>query len=294
VTQRNLLAVILWMSGALLSFSATAVAVRALAPDLSVFEMLCLRNAAGVAILLGLALVRPALRPGLKPRRLPLHLLRNVVHFAATYGWTLGVTLLPLATVFALEFTTPAWVGLFAVLILREDLSTSRLVAIILGFIGVLIILRPGSATLQPASFIVLGSAIGFALTAIATKKLTRTETTFSILFFMNLIQLPLNVAGVSGAFWTRLDQSHVLPVAGICLGGLLSHLCLTNAYRSGDAIMVVPLDFLRIPLIALVGWWLYRETIDPFVFIGSFCIIGGIVWNLLSEARAKPTVAAR
>jgi drug/metabolite transporter (DMT)-like permease len=282
------------MSGALLSFSATAVAVRALAPVLSVFEMLSVRNAAGVAILLGLALARPALRPSLKPRRLPLHLVRNVVHFAGTYGWTLGVTLLPLATVFALEFTTPAWVGLFAVLILREELRTSRLVAIVLGFVGVLIILRPGSATLQPASFNVLGSAIAFALTAIATKKLTRTESTYAILFFMNLIQLPLNLAGISGAFWTRLDLSHALPLAGICLGGLLSHLCLTNAYRSGDAIMVVPLDFLRIPLIALVGWWLYREALDPFVFIGSLCIIGGIVWNLRTEARVSPAAVAR
>jgi drug/metabolite transporter (DMT)-like permease len=289
VTQRNILVVVLWMGGALFSFSATAVAVRALSSTFSVFEILAMRNAAGVLILLALALGKPHLRPHLKPRRFGLHLARNVVHFAATYAWTLGVTLLPLATVFALEFTTPAWVALLAVLLLSERMDAARLVAIVLGFIGVVVILRPGLGTLQPASFIVLGAAVGFALTAVATKKLVLTESTFAILFFMNLIQLPMNLVGASGAFWLKIGAAQWVPLAGICIGGLLSHFCLTNAYRHGDAIMVVPLDFLRIPLIAVVGWQLYGEALDPFVLIGSLIIIAGILWNLRSEARARP-----
>jgi drug/metabolite transporter (DMT)-like permease len=289
VTQRNVIAVVLWMSGALLSFSATAVAVRALSRTLSVFEILSVRGAAGVIIILALALVNPSLRQSLRPHRMPLQLVRNLVHFAATYAWTLSVTLLPLATVFALEFTGPAWVGILAVLMLGERMSPSRLIAIVLGFIGVLIILRPGLATVQPASFIVLGAAFGFALTAIATKSLTRTESTYAILFYMNLIQLPLNLAGAQSAFWAKLGVAQAWPLAGLCVGGLLSHFCLTNAYRHGDAIMVVPLDFLRIPLIALVGWQLYGEPLDPFVFLGSLCIIAGISYNLRAEARMKP-----
>jgi len=98
-----------------------------------------------------------------------------------------------------------------------------------------------------------------------------------------------LNLAGVRGAFWLKVDAVHVLPLAGICICGLLSHFCLTNAYRHGDAIMVVPLDFLRIPLIALVGWRLYGEALDPFVLVGSLIIIGGILWNLRSEAKVRP-----
>jgi len=289
VNQRNILAVVLWMGGALFSFSATAVAVRELASTLSVFEMLSMRSAAAVVILLGLAVAKPHLRPKLRPRRVGLHLARNVIHFGGTYAWTLGVTLLPLATVFALEFTTPAWVGLLAVLVLSERMDAARLTAIVLGFVGVIVILRPGIGAFQPASFIVLGAAIAFALTAIATKKLVATESTFAILFFMNLIQLPLNLAGVRGAFWLKVDAVHVLPLAGICICGLLSHFCLTNAYRHGDAIMVVPLDFLRIPLIALVGWRLYGEALDPFVLVGSLIIIGGILWNLRSEAKVRP-----
>jgi drug/metabolite transporter (DMT)-like permease len=287
LSHRNLLAVVAWMSGALLSFSATAVAVRALASALSVFEMLAVRNAAGVAILLVLAGFKPELRAGLKPRRFGLHLARNALHFAGTDGWTFSLTLLPLATVFALEFTSPAWVALLAIPLLQERMTWGRFVAVVLGFAGVLIILRPGLETLQPASFLMLAVAFSFALVAIITKRLTRTESTFSILFFMNLLQLPMNLAFVNGAFWTRMVASQTLPFIGVCAGGLLSHYCLTNAYRRGDATMVVPLDFLRIPLIAFVGWQLYGETLDPYVFLGSGCIIVGILYSLRSEAKS-------
>ncbi|WP_445502183.1 DMT family transporter [Microvirga sp. G4-2] len=286
--HRNLLAVVAWMSGALLAFSATAVAVRALAPSFSVFEMLAMRNAAGVAILLALAGFKPKLRAGLKPRRFSLHLARNVLHFAGTDGWAFSLTLLPLATVFALEFTTPAWVALLAIPLLQERMTWGRFVAVLLGFAGVLIILRPGVETLQPASLLMLGVAFAFALVAIMTKRLTRTESTFSILFFMNLLQLPMNLAGVSRAFWLAIQPVHILPLVGICAGGLLSHYCLTNAYRRGDATMVVPLDFMRIPLIAFVGWQLYGEPLDPYVFLGSGCIVGGLLYSLNREAKSS------
>ncbi|MCB5174136.1 DMT family transporter [Microvirga lenta] len=288
VPHRSILAVVFWMSGALLSFSASAVAVRALSPTFSVFEILFVRNAAGVVVLLAFALARPELRPGLKPRRFGMHLARNVLHFAGTDAWAFSITLLPLATVFALEFTTPAWVALLAIPLLHERMNRGRLAAVVLGFGGVLVILRPGLETLQPASLLVLAVAFTFALVAIMTKRLTRTESTFSILFFMNLMQLPMNLLGVSGAFWQRMELSQTLPFIGICAGGLLSHYCLTNAYRHGDASMVVPLDFLRIPLIAVVGWQLYGEPLDPFVFIGSACIIVGILYSLRFEAQSK------
>ncbi|HZH51314.1 MAG TPA: DMT family transporter [Microvirga sp.] len=284
--HQSILAVVFWMTGALLSFSATAVAVRALAPTFSVFEILAIRNAAGVAILLTFALVEPGLRSGLRPRRFAMHLVRNVLHFAGTDGWAFSLTLLPLATVFALEFTTPAWVALMAVPLLHERMNRGRLVAVVLGFGGVLVILRPGLETLQPASLLMLGVAFTFALVGIITKHLTRTESTFSILFHMNLMQLPMNLLWVNGAFWERIEASHALALVGICAGGLLSHYCLTNAYRHGDASMVVPLDFLRIPLIALVGWQLYGEPLDPFVFVGSACIILGILYSLRFEAK--------
>jgi drug/metabolite transporter (DMT)-like permease len=204
-------------------------------------------------------------------------------------AWAKGITLLPFATVFALEFTTPIWVALFAVLLLGERMTGSRAGSIVLGFAGVLAIVRPGFESFQPAAFLVLGSAIGFATTSIVTKKLITTETTFTILFWMNLIQFPLNLAGSDLTFLARLEWIHTLPVLGIVTSGLASHFCLTNAFRAGDAIIVMPLDFLRIPLIAFVGWTFYGESLDAIVFFGAGLIIAGIVWNLVVESRQRP-----
>ncbi len=285
--QRNLKLVVFWVSGALISFSAVAVSLRELSRTLGVFDMLTLRNASSLAALIAIALVRPALWAGVKPRSgLPLHLGRNTVHFAATYAWAYAVTVLPLALVFALEFTNPLWVTLLAALFLGERLTPARLAAVALGFVGILIITRPGSSSLDPRALWPLASAIGFAITIICTKSLTRRDTTFCILFWMNLIQLPLNYAGADWGFWMKLPEAPLLPALGVAVCGLLSHFCLTNAFRHGDAIVVVPLDFLRIPLIALVGWRLYGEALDPMLFAGAGLIIAGIVWSLRDEAR--------
>ena len=294
MSHRDVAAVVLWMAGALLAFSTTALSIRALSRSLGLFDILALRNVAGLVVLLGCTLLRPALRAELKPRRPGLHAARNVVHFASSYAWAVGVTLLPLATAFALEFTTPAWVALLAVPPLGERMTGSRAVSIGCGFLGVVVILRPGAAALQPASLIMLACAVGFAVVTIATKALTATESTFAILFWMNAIQLPLNLLGSAPASWTGLQAWQLWPLLGICVSGLASHFCLTNAYRHGDAIMVIPLDFLRIPLIAVIGWRFYGESLDPLVFAGAVLIIAGIVWNLRAEAApAAPRAAA-
>src|SRR5262245_53235570 len=116
MTQANAVRLVLWMSGALISFSTIAVSIRALSRVLNVFEILALRNLSGIIILSGLLVARPALRQHLVFRRMGLQLVRNVVHFAGQASWALGITLLPLAAAFALEFTAPAWVAVFAVL----------------------------------------------------------------------------------------------------------------------------------------------------------------------------------
>jgi drug/metabolite transporter (DMT)-like permease len=112
----------------------------------------------------------------------------------------------------------------------------------------------------------------------------------------MNLMQLPMNLAGSDPLFWLKLGTAQTLPVIGLGLAGLTSHYCLSNAFRSGEATLVVPLDFLRIPLIALVGWWLYGEPLDIFVFAGAGLIISGVLWTLRAEtmrpARLRPDAA--
>ena len=132
---------------------------------------------------------------------------------------------------------------------------------------------------------IILGTAVAFALVGICTKNLVSTESTFAILFWMNLMQLPMNFSGSNPHVISRLDPSMIAPLLGVAIGGLTTHFCLTNAFRHGDATIVVPLDFLRLPAIAAVGWLLYAERIDALVFLGAGLIIGGVIWNLRAEA---------
>jgi len=273
------------MSGALLAFSAMAVSVRVLAATLGVMEILALRAGLGLMVMATLAAVRADLRATINCRHLRLHLLRNTIHVGASYLWATSLLLIPLAMVFALEFTTPLWTLLLAAPVLGERLTASRIGAVVFGLLGVLVILRPGLATFQPGALLTLVAAFGLAITLIATKKLTRTDSTFAIVFWMMLIQLPLALIGSDPLFVTKLDQGQVPAVIGIGVTGLLSHYCLTNAFRAGDAGVVVPLDFMRIPLIAVIGWWLYGERLDVFVFLGAGLIITGVLWNLRSEA---------
>lgn len=289
--RNDLTRVILWMSGALLSFSTFAVAVRQLANKLAIFEILSIRSAAGVLVFGGLALARPQLRRKIGLQRLPLHLARNLVHWGAQFSWSTALLYLPLATVFALEFTAPLWTTLLAFLFLGERLTVHRLTATLLGFLGILVIVRPGLQTFQPAALLVLAAALGFAITFILTKKLTATESTFAILFWMNLIQLPLNLSGADLSFPMRLTGLDIIPVAAIAITGIASHFCLTQALKYGDAILVIPIDFLRIPLIAAVGWAFYNEGFDAMVLAGAGLIIAGIVWNMLQERKANTSV---
>ncbi len=278
--------VVLWMTGALLSFSTMALSIRGLAGTLSIFEILTLRSAGALVILGLLVLWRPALRSGMRPRRMGLNLLRNGIHFVAQYCWALGVTLLPLATAFALEFTMPVWLAIVAVFLLGEKLTPSRIGVVALGFLGALVILRPGMEAFNPAALLTLGAALGFSLFNALTKKLTATEGTFGIVFWMNALQLPMGLAGSDPAFPLAIELWQLPSVIGIGVAGLSAHYCLTNAFRAGDATLVMPIDFLRVPLIALVGWWFFGESLDLFVLVGGAIMLAGILWNLRAEAK--------
>jgi drug/metabolite transporter (DMT)-like permease len=293
VTPAQLIPVVLWMTGALLSFSTMAVAIRELSRALGILEILALRNALGLVFLLALLLARPELRHTIRTRHIWLHLMRNGVHFAAQVAWATSLTLLPLATVFALEFTMPAWTALLAALFLHERLTQSRIGAVMLGFLGVLVIIRPGMQSFQPAAFLTLAAAFGYGITLTATKRLTATDATFAIVFWMNLMQLPMNLAGSDPLFVAKIGAAQIIPMIGLGVAGLTSHYCLSNAFRAGEATLVVPLDFLRIPLIALVGWSMYGEPLDAFVFAGAGLIISGVLWNLRAETMRPARLRA-
>lgn len=278
------------MMGTLASFTALAVSIRALTATLTVYEVLAIRNLGGIVILGAYALLAARGDIG-APRPLWLHVIRNVFHFAGQAAWTTGLTLLPIATVFALEFTAPAWTVVLAVLFLRERLTAGRVAAVVLGFVGVLIILRPGLSAFDPAGLVVLFAAMMFAVQLTTTKRLTGSNTVLNILFWMNIMQLPLYLVaqGLTGRpplLLPHLSLAMAPALFGLCTTGLLAHVCLTNAFRHGDAIVVVPIDFMRIPLITLVGVLLYGEAFDPMVLLGAGVTAAGIVWNIRAETR--------
>ncbi len=286
----NLARVVLWMVGALLSFSAMAISIRELSRGgLSIFEILAIRSGVALLVLVLLLIVRPELRLHTKPQRMGLNLLRNTVHYASQFAWATSLTMLPLAMVFALEFTMPAWTALLAVWLLSEKMTPSRMGVVVLGLVGVLVILRPGVADFNPAALLVLMAAFGYAITMITTKKLTSTQSTFSIIFWMAVIQFPLSLLGSDVTVFANsalYDLRHILPTICVGVAGLTSHYCLSNAFRAGDATLVVPLDFMRIPLIAVVGWAFYGERLDIWVLVGALIIIAGVLWNLRAEHR--------
>lgn len=284
--KSNVVSAVLWMVGALLSFSAMAVSIRELSNiGFTIFEILAVRGGGMLIILITLMILRPELRKHARPRRMQLNLLRNIIHYMSQYAWATSLTLLPLAMVFALEFTMPAWTALLAVWLLHERMTPSRMGVVVFGLLGVLVILRPGVQSINPAAFLVLAAAVGYAITMITTKQLTNTESTFSIVFWMGAIQFPISLMGSDLHVFLHLHLPDMLPLLGVAVTGLSSHYCLSNAFRAGDATLVVPLDFMRIPLIAVVGWALYSEPLDVFVFLGALIIICGIVWNLRAES---------
>jgi S-adenosylmethionine uptake transporter len=210
---------------------------------------------------------------------------RNLVHFAGQYGWTLGVVLLPLAEVFALEFTTPVWVALLAVPLLGERLTPSRMVAVLGGFAGILVILRPGIAVVDPGSFVVLGAALCFAASIIMVKWLIRSERPLTILFFMCLVQLPVGlVLCLPEWVWPAWWDVPWIVIYGV--GSLVAHLGMAKAFQVADATTMIPIDFLRMPAIALIGYALYGEALSIWILVGAALIFGANYYSLRVEVR--------
>jgi len=206
--------------------------------------------------------------------------MRSAVHFLAQLAWFYAIARIPIAEVFAIEFTTPIWTAMIGVLFFSERMNATRVAAIALGFIGVLVILRPGIAIVDVAALAALGSAFGFALTHAFTKDLVGTDKPFAILLWMNAIQLPMALA-VAAPVWVTPSEALWPWVGAMGLTGLVSHYCLSRALDCGEMSVVVPIDFLRVPLAAVAAWMMYGEQVSPAVFAGGLLIFFGVWLNL-------------
>ena len=287
----------LWMTGSILGFSSLAVAGRQIGTALDPAEIMFYRSAIGIATILAFASLTGR-RGEITARHLHLHLLRNLFHFAGQILWLTALLLIPLAQLFAVEFSYPIIVALTAPLFLGERLTPVRVASAAVGFAGILIVARPfGEAGLSAGLLAALGCAVGFAGSAIFTKQLTRRVSVTCILFWLAVMQC------LFGAGLGLRDGALALPLAEdipwvvvIGLGGLGAHLSLTRALSLAPASVVTPIDFLRLPLIGLVGMALYEEPLDLWVLVGGAVIFGANWINLWSESaaarRARMTTA--
>lgn len=276
----------LWMIGAITAFTLMAIAGRAVSFELDTFEIMLFRSLIGVVVVFVLGHIMGTLGQ-VRRDRLGLHLLRNLCHFTGQNLWFFAITVIPLAQVFALEFTGPIWVLLLSPLLLGERITRFGALAAALGFIGILIIARPDPANLSPGIITAALAAIAFALTAIFTRKLTRTDSITGILVWLTVMQ------AVFGLICAGYDGDITLPTATtapwlivIGLAGLTAHFCLTTALSIAPASTVMPIDFFRLPVIMAVGMLLYEEPIDVLVFAGAALIFAGNWLNLTFGQR--------
>lgn len=274
------------MLGAIASFSAMAIAGREVSSELDTFEIMAYRSLVGVLIVTAVVTLTGRWSE-VTTTRVGFHLMRNLAHFTGQNLWFFAVTLIPLAQVFALEFTSPLWVIVLAPLLMGERLTRVRLVSAIIGFIGILIVARPSPESLNAGVLAAASCAIFFALTALFTKRLTRHEGIVSILFWLTSMQL---VMGLVMAGWDRdmvMPGPEILPwIILIGLAGLTAHFCLTTALSLAPATVVVPIDFARLPLIAVLGMLIYDEQTDIWVFFGAAVICIANYLNLRSSAQ--------
>lgn len=274
----------IWMLGAVASFSAMAVAGREISVEMNTFELMMYRSAIGFLVIL---LVISRSKRGfsqIRTTNMGLQFKRNIFHFAGQNLWFYGIAVLPFSQLVSLEFTNPIWVAILAPFFLGEVMTKIKIFAAIIGFLGVLIVAQPGVQPFELGHAAGLGAALFFALNVIFTKQISRLETVLCVIFWMTLIQfgfalilsLPngIPVPSGTGAIW--------VVVVAIC--GLTAHFCLTTALSLAPATIVAPMDFVRLPVVTILGMVLYGEELTRAVMIGASVIIIGNLINIRAE----------
>lgn len=277
----------MWMAGWLSLMMMTAITGREAGRELNVLQIMEVRSA------LGLLMLYPLIRLAggfttVRTSRLPMHVGRSLIHYASQLGWFLALTLIPLAQAVSIEFTTPIWTAILAATFLGERMTIPKMMAIALGLIGVVTIVRPSAGAINSGQLIGLVAAVGLGISVTAMKSLTRTEATVTIMFWMLVVQF---AAGFVPTFyvWSQPSPYVWACLIAVAIGGTFSHFCMARAMLYADATIVVPMDFLRVPLTAAAGWLIYDERLDIFTVLGAILILSG---NLLNLKPAAPRPA--
>ncbi len=282
----------LWMLGTVLSFALMQVSGRELSGAHDAVAVMLYRSLVGVALMLPIALAFGGVKNVVTGRPLG-HLMRNIVHFIGQYGWFYGVAHLALATVTTLNLMMPIFGVVLAVAFLRERLTLARLAVILCGFVGVLIAVRPGVIPFETATAITLLASFCYAASIIMVKALTSTEPTLRIVFYMMAMQFGLAFVLAGGHI--ALPETADIPwVIFVGMSGLTAHFCMTKAVSIADASVVMPITFLSLPTMAMIGFVFYGENLDPYTLGGGVLIIGATYLNIFwSRRRVAPAPQA-
>jgi drug/metabolite transporter (DMT)-like permease len=279
------------MAGWLALMLILTVAGRETTRELNVFQIMEVRS------VLGLCMLYPLIRMSggfatLRTARPLQHLSRNLIHYGAQLGWFFALTLIPIGQVVSIEFTMPIWTAILAAAFLGERMTVWKIAAIMLGIVGVILIVRPSTGEINPGQLIALAAAVGFGISIAMVKSLTRTENTLAIIFWMLVVQ---SVAGFFPSIhvwaWPSAWAWGWIVVIAIC--GTFSHYCMARAMLYADATVVIPMDFLRVPLSAAAGWLIYSERLDMFTVFGAALILTGNLLNLKSAGSVSARVRA-
>jgi drug/metabolite transporter (DMT)-like permease len=279
----------LWMAGWLILMLFVAVSGRETLRELNVFQVMEIRSVIGFLMLLPILHFNRSFA-AMRTARPLTHVTRNLVHYSAQIAWFFALTLIPLGQLVSIEFTMPIWIALMAAFFLGERMTVWKITAIVLGLIGVVVIVRPAAGAINIGQLIALGAAFGFAISITVTKSLTRTDTALTIIFWMLVVQA---AAGLLPAlyFWQWPTPYAWMWLVVLAFCGTFSHFCMARAMLYADATVVVPMDFLRVPLSATIGWLLYAERLDMFTVLGAILILAG---NLLNLRSSDPLPARR
>ncbi len=279
------------MAGWLALMLILTVAGRETTREMNVFQIMEVRS------LLGLCMLYPLIRmsggfAAMKTARPLQHISRNLIHYSAQLGWFFALTLIPIGQVVSIEFTMPIWTAILAAAFLGERMTVWKIAAIALGIVGVIVIVRPSTGEVNPGQLIALAAAVGFGISIAMVKSLTRTENTLAIIFWMLVVQ---SVAGFFPSIyvwvWPSAWAWGWTVVIAIC--GTFSHYCMARAMLYADATVVIPMDFLRVPLSAAAGWLIYSERLDMFTVLGAALILTGNLLNLKSAAQVPARAQA-
>ena len=261
-----------WMILAGICWTIMTILVRQLSENYSSFEILFFRNLVSVCILLP-----PAMKAGLstlKTQRLPLHCLRALLSYIGVLLLFYGIANIPLPDVTALSFTQPLFVVVLAAIILKETVSGARWLAVLVGFAGLLVIVRPGFVAIEIATLLVMLSAFSYACSNICVKRLMTTDTANQSVFYFNLLMLP--IALVPAAFFWITPALEDIPIfIAIGVNGTIAVYAYARSFTLADASAVMPFDFLRMPMAATAAFLLFSETGDIWTWVGSVIIFG-------------------